>query len=382
MQCNISIRNQKNLAIVKDLPFDEVLIYPAIFSKVGEIKLSEIQSIVQILKDAGKKIIFVWDKICRDLELERLLNLFKNLPIEDFYAIRFLDIGVGNYLKENYPDLPLQITVERNSHNQSSILGWVDYFQPQLQRVVLANEIPINEIKKFRNQISCEVELLGLGQIEVFYTPRSLVQHHQKEQSNSIIKLKVASEDRPDRWSPVIENEHGTFMFNDRDLFILDNEQELKEAQIDMARIEPYTDQQYELLQECTKTEEWVKLLKEQWPQKTTRGFFRANKTNAPFVRLTNKFLQGKRGREVGRVIEYVKMSHLVINIQKPISIPQTLIFHSPEGRTTGYSFTVIKTLAGQEITGTIKPGNYILPWVKHAVSRSIIQSLDSEKEE
>ncbi len=260
--------------------------------------------------------------------------------------------------------------MEFGNFNESAITNWVSYFGPQLRRIILSNQLPLAEIKKLN--VKAEIEIQGCGRIELFYSPRQLVHGHLSQEADAI-SLSCASADRPTQISPLIENSSGTFMFYDKDLFILD---ELRDDDIspNYIRLELYHPSQYEMLLQHYPKPGWQKKLEGTLSTKTTRGFFRINKSHAPLQRLTNKHLKKESETKIGVILESIKKQHMVTEIQKEITLPARIMFCSPEGKQVEYMIQNAENLAGKIMERKILPGFYKLPWIKHVVPASILK--------
>ena len=111
----------------------EILIYPAALSKYGNFELSDFAAGLPDLK--ARKLVLVWDLLPDDeqlleqsLILKSWLKFFKQSS--QIISIRFQDPGVGFFLQQNHPDLKLQLSLERFSHNLHSASCWEKIFQP------------------------------------------------------------------------------------------------------------------------------------------------------------------------------------------------------------------------------------------------------------
>lgn len=76
-------------------------------------------------------------------------------------AIVLADIGLLSYAHENYPDLPLHLSVNAGGSNASSINFYASEFD--IKRVILPKALNIDEISKINAQISIESEVMAFG---------------------------------------------------------------------------------------------------------------------------------------------------------------------------------------------------------------------------
>ena len=165
-------------------------------------------------------------------------------------------------------------------------------------------------------------ELLGLGRILLFYTPRQLLSplSEDKLSFNQEISAIGESEESPHKGFPIIENRHGTFMFHIKDFCLVDFANELKILGLGFFRIDlrfSAFDQLKEIkaLTEDFNEDSFIEF-KEKYPQDLMRGFYLVNKTDVLFPKLKNHRLQSREGNYLGEVLEAEKGSHLAIFVK------------------------------------------------------------------
>ena len=101
----------------------------------------------------------------------------------------------------------------------------------QCERLVLSNELSKEKLLEYAHLLNTPIEVLVFGRILLFYSPRLLLSPLEKTEleNNHSIEAFGTSEESPHSGFPLIENSHGTFMFNVKDLYLLDHLEELKE---------------------------------------------------------------------------------------------------------------------------------------------------------
>ena len=290
----------------------EILIYPAALSKYGNFELSDFAAGLPDLK--GRKLVLVWDLLPDDeqlleqsLILKSWLKFFKQSS--QIISIRFQDPGVGFFLQQNHPDLKLQLSLERFSHNLHSASCWEKIFQPQLEKIILSNLTPLSTIQEWLKTIKTPTELLGIGRLEIFYSPRKLVSgvanfaNGENASQDSIQQqLKIESIDRLGSWNGLVQNSRGSVLFNAKDICVLDCLTDIKAAGVDCLRLEPYQLEQFAFIEKALKTN-WD-ILANLWGTNHIAGFLKVNRTDAQFRMLKNKNLKAEDKEEIGVVIE------------------------------------------------------------------------------
>ena len=115
-------------------------------------------------------------------------------------------------------------------------------------RVVTARELSLKEIKEIRAKIpdDCEIETFIHGAMCISYSGRCLLSNYftGRDANQGACthpcrwKYSVVEEKRPGEYLPVYENERGTYIFNSKDLCMIEHIPEMIEAGIDSFKIE------------------------------------------------------------------------------------------------------------------------------------------------
>ena len=217
----------------------------------------------------------------------------------------------------------------------------------------------------------------------MLYTPRKLLSYQAfSSGSTRFLEKTLATSDQPQRQFPTIENQHGTFMFHHRDLFLLDFLPELQNTGLSVLRLD---------LRHLDSSGNWIKkidgllesfdkqktaALKFAWPAKITHGFFRANRTDLAIERIKNPHLKDRGESLVGYVVEALKGEHLILLVLKSFRCGESLLAITPEGRECNISTETIKTTDGQPAVDIVSGKLYLVPHTKYVTAQSIIYSL------
>ena len=185
-------------------------------------------------------------------------NIFMhNEDIDDFIAflkkandlcpdsLIMSDPGAIMLAKEFAPGIPIHISTQANSINYMTARFW----QSQgVERVVLGRELTLDEVKAIRENTddSLELEAFVHGAMCISYSGRCLLSSFMTgRQSNSgdcahpcRWNYTLMEEKRPDEHFPVFENERGTFIFNSKDMCMIEHIPELINSGITSLKIE------------------------------------------------------------------------------------------------------------------------------------------------
>jgi len=295
MQFNTYLENFSVLEQIQQTSIREVILEHKSLSRMGKQSTKSLISLLDAALSCGLSPVLQWDILITEQTFQHCLTLLNRLPLAKFHAIRVQDLGAAEWIRQEHPELPLQLIVESGNHNITGLQRWVEYFGPQLQRLVLSTELPKSVLLEYSKTLTVPCEILAVGRILLFYTPRKLLSSQNfLTNSPDFLEKKLVAGDQPQRQFPTVENQHGTFMFHHRDLFLLDYLPELQSTSLSVLRLDlrhldlsaNWLIKMTELLESFDK--EKCTALKSAWPTKITHGFFRANRTDLAIERIKN----------------------------------------------------------------------------------------------
>ena len=160
-------------------------------------------------------------------------------------AVLVADPGMFLLAREHCPHVPVHISTQANNTNWGTFNFW---YQMGAERVVCARELSLQEIRQIRARVPAdkEIEAFIHGAMCISYSGRCLLSNYftGRDANKGACthpcrwKYAVMEESRPGEYLPVEENERGTFIFNSRDLCMIEHIPELVEAGIDSLKIE------------------------------------------------------------------------------------------------------------------------------------------------
>src|SRR5690606_4190698 len=129
---------------------------------------------------------------------------------------------------------------ENGNHNLRALEGWIELASGRMERIVLSIELSKTVISEYVTKLKVPCELLGFGRILLFYTPRPLLSAlvPQKVSQNEELAALGESEESPHKGFPIVENQHGTFMFHIKEFCLVEFAHELKEMGLSYFRID------------------------------------------------------------------------------------------------------------------------------------------------
>ncbi len=193
----------------------------------------------------GVKVYVTANILAHNYDLEGARAYFKELKEIKPDALIIADPGMFTLAKEICPEIDIHISTQANNTNYETYRFWE---RLGATRVVSARELSIQEIKEIREHISdkMEIETFVHGAMCISYSGRCLLSNYftGRDANQGACthpcrwKYAVVEESRPGEYLPVYENERGTYIFNSKDLCMIEHIPDLIDAGIDSLKIE------------------------------------------------------------------------------------------------------------------------------------------------
>lgn len=153
------------------------------------------------------------------------------------------DPGILAVAKKTVPTLPIHLSTQANVTNTESALFWQNQ---GVSRLNLARELGLAEIATIKNQLTAEIEIFVHGALCISYSGRcNLSLYLTGRDANRgdcahpcRYSYKLLEEKRPDKFFPVEEDSRGTYIFNSKDLCLINRLPALVAAGVDAIKIE------------------------------------------------------------------------------------------------------------------------------------------------
>lgn len=205
----------------------------------------EIKEGIAFAHEHGVKVYITANILAHNDDLPGVEEYFKELKEIRPDALIISDPGVFAIAKRVLPDMELHISTQANNTNYGTYLFWHEL---GAKRVVSARELSLKEIREIREHIpeDMEIESFIHGAMCISYSGRCLLSNYftGRDANQGACthpcrwKYSVMEETRPGEYIPVYENERGTFIFNSKDLCMIEHVPEMIEAGIDSFKIE------------------------------------------------------------------------------------------------------------------------------------------------
>lgn len=183
--------------------------------------------------------------VAHNEDLEEVRQYMKELKEIKPDALIISDPAIFTIAKEEVPEIDIHISTQANNTNYGTYLFW---HRLGATRVVSARELSLKEIKEIRKHIPDELEIESFihGAMCISYSGRCLLSNYftGRDANRGACthpcrwKYAVMEESRPGEYLPVEENERGTYIFNSKDLCMIEYIPEIIDAGIDSLKIE------------------------------------------------------------------------------------------------------------------------------------------------
>lgn len=207
--------------------------------------LEDIKKAVEFAHELDKKVYVTLNIVPHDEDLNGLDEYVKNLNDIGIDAVIVSDPGIFNIVRSVAEDLPIHLSTQASVTNFETIMFW---YNLGIKRIVLARELTLDEIRAISKKAPNDLELETFvhGAMCMSYSGRCLLSSYMTGRDANRgdcaqpcrYKYNVVEEKRPGEYFPIEEHEEGTFIFNSKDLCMIDHIDELIEAGIKSFKIE------------------------------------------------------------------------------------------------------------------------------------------------
>lgn len=205
----------------------------------------KLKEAVEYVHARGKKIYVTLNIIAHNDDLEGLPAYVKELEFMGIDGVIVADPGVFSMVQEIAPEMRISISTQANNTNWRSVAFW---HAQGARRIVLARELGLKEITEIREKVSPEMEIETFvhGAMCISYSGRCLLSHYMTGRNSNQgdcahpcrWKYHLIEETRPDEVFSIEEDATGSFIFNSKDLCLVNELPSLMEAGVDSFKIE------------------------------------------------------------------------------------------------------------------------------------------------
>ncbi len=214
-------------------------------SFAGNFTPDELPKAVKFAHDHGVKCHVTVNTMPRNDEVVHLPEYLQQLDDAGVDALILADLGAFTLAGKYAPHCQRHISTQQSIANYECAQAWFDL---GAQRVVLARECSLDEVRTIRQKVDpqLEIETFGHGAMCVSYSGRCLLSNYMTGRDSNRgacaqpcrYQYALMEEKRPGEYFPVYEDEKGTYILNSRDMCMIDHLDDLMEAGVDCIKIE------------------------------------------------------------------------------------------------------------------------------------------------
>ena len=214
-------------------------------AKARNFSMEDMKEGIEFAHQHHVKVYVTANILAHNKDLDGVREYFRELKEIRPDALIISDPGVFMIAKEVCPEIERHISTQANNTNYETYKFW---YGLGAKRVVSARELSLEEIKQIRANIpdDLEIETFIHGAMCISYSGRCLLSNFftGRDANQGACthpcrwKYSIVEETRPGEYMPVYENERGTYIFNSKDLCMIEHIPELIEAGIDSFKIE------------------------------------------------------------------------------------------------------------------------------------------------
>jgi len=214
-------------------------------AKAKNFSMEEMQQGIEFAHERGVKVYVTANILAHNYDLDGARKYFRELKKIKPDALIISDPGMFTIAKQECPEIEIHISTQANNTNYMTYQFW---YEQGAKRVVSARELSLREIKEIRQNIpeDMEIESFIHGAMCISYSGRCLLSSFftGRDANKGACthpcrwKYAVVEEKRPGEYFPVYENDRGTYIFNSKDLCMIEYIPEIMDAGIDSLKIE------------------------------------------------------------------------------------------------------------------------------------------------
>ena len=214
-------------------------------SFTGNFSPEALPKAVKFAHDHGVHVHVTVNTMPRNDEVAQLPAYLEQLDDAGVDALILADLGAFTLAGKYAPHCQRHVSTQQSIANYACAQAWFDL---GAQRVVLARELSLEEIRGIRQKVSkdLEIETFGHGAMCVSYSGRCLLSNYMTGRDSNRgacaqpcrYQYALMEEKRPGEYFPVFEDEKGTYIMNSRDMCMIDHLDDLMDAGVDCIKLE------------------------------------------------------------------------------------------------------------------------------------------------
>lgn len=214
--------------------------------------VDQLKAAVELVHQNDKKIYLTCNTLPRNNELGALPDYLKYVESIGVDALIIADMGVLSIAKKYAPNTDIHMSTQVGIVNYAAANA---LYEMGASRIVTARELSLDEIKCIRENTNpkLEIEAFVHGAMCMSFSGRCILSDYMVGRDANRgdcaqpcrWKYHLVEETRPNQYFPINQDENGTYIFNSRDLCMIEHIHELDRAGIDSFKIEGRAKSEY-----------------------------------------------------------------------------------------------------------------------------------------
>jgi putative protease len=209
----------------------------------GNFTLSEMEEAMTLARKEQVKVYVTLNIIARNSDMNDLPGYLTSLSDLAVDGLIVSDPGIIAHARQIVPHIPLHVSTQLSTSNWSSAFFWQ---QQGITRVNLARELSLEEIAFIKQKVSLELELFIHGSLCISHSGRCLLSTYLAHRDSNRgacahpcrWQYALMEENRPGVYFPISEDEQGSYIFNAKDLCLIEYLPEVIATGVDALKIE------------------------------------------------------------------------------------------------------------------------------------------------
>ena len=209
----------------------------------GNFTLPQMREAVSFAHSRGVKVYVTCNIYARNSDQQRIAGYLEALGGIAPDAVIAADPAVIVMARRIIPHVPVHLSTQANTTNVTAARFWL---QQGVRRINTARELTLAEIREIAEGCGAEIEAFVHGAMCISYSGRCLLSSYMARRHSNLgmcthpcrWRYHLVEETRPGQYMPVAEDDRGTYIFNSRDLCMIEHIPEMIDAGIVSLKIE------------------------------------------------------------------------------------------------------------------------------------------------
>jgi len=209
----------------------------------GNFTCNQLEEAVHLAHENGVRVYVACNIYARNADQALISEFLRDLGDIKPDAVIISDPGILMQARKIIPDIPIHLSTQANTTNYRTAQFWEHL---GVKRINTARELSLGEIREISDRCGVEIEAFVHGAMCISYSGRCLLSSFMAGRDSNLgqcchpcrWKYAVMEETRPGQFMPIIEDDRGSYVFNSRDLCMIEHVPDMIRAGIESLKIE------------------------------------------------------------------------------------------------------------------------------------------------